>query len=141
MRFLKSYAAVPLRPAPIDRAAGAKLDTEIVTLEQEAARLSRNLALIDLPDVVRQTARDLHEKNERLAALHRERDALAAPQSDTALERFFAAVPEEWPRYTIEQKKRIARIALERVDVGDGEVTVTFAAGFGDCPLAIDNSL
>lgn len=141
LRFLKSYAAVPLRPAPIDRAAGAKLDTEIVTLEQEAARLSRNLALIDLPDVVRQTARDLHEKNERLAALHRERDALAAPQSDTALERFFAAVPDEWPTYTIEQKKRIARIALERVDVGDGEVTVTFAAGFGDSPLSMDDSL
>ena len=141
LRFLQSYTAVPLRPVPIDRARKAQLDTEIVTLDQQAARLRRNLALIDLPDVVQQTAQELHGKNEQLAALKRERDALALPTSDHTLERFFAAVLDEWPTYTIEQKKCLARIALARVDVGDGEVTVTFAAGFGDTPLPKDDSL
>ncbi|MCI8879935.1 MAG: hypothetical protein HFH28_04365, partial [Clostridiaceae bacterium] len=45
---------------------------------------------------------------------------------------YFRAVLIEWPSYEIPEKKKIAKVVIERVIVGDGSIEVIFRIAYGN---------
>lgn len=132
LRFLRSYADLPLVRRQVRPDAANRRALEMVALEEEIARLTRNLARIEQPDVLAMAARELHRRQQALEALERKQREAGRPVRDTALEQAFARIPDEWPGYSLAQKKRIAHLALQAVVLGEGTAEIVFAAGFGD---------
>lgn len=115
-------AELPRRPNPeVNR-----LEIGIAEREDEIARLTHNLALVREPDVVQTVAAQIHAANQALSMLRKRRDGLLRRAAPAEHEAFFEAVLTEWPDYTIGEKKRIARAALARVEVGDERIEVVF---------------
>ena len=61
-----------------------------------------------------------------------QRDALLYQNQPPDLNPFFSAVLDEWPTYTIAEKKQIAKAAIERVLVEEDTIQVVFRAPYGD---------
>ena len=129
--FLASYRAVQIQSRQRRSAQVNQLEIEIDNREKEIGQLQQNLTHILEPDVIHIIAAQIHEANERLTALKARREALLYEVNPTNLEQYFEAVLTEWPRYTIEEKKRIAKAAIERVTVDDDTIEVLFRAAYG----------
>ncbi|MDO4270582.1 MAG: recombinase family protein [Eubacteriales bacterium] len=127
LAYLEGLSGVAL-PAPArDRAAHNRLEAQIAAAEQELDRLTRNLSLVEQADVVRLLAEKAHETQAALDRLRDEQralDAAAAAKAAPPLD----DVARRWPRFSLEEKKHIARAALSRVVVGDGTVELVFRA-------------
>ena len=128
MQFLQRYRAVEAQVQQKRSHAVNRLEMEIAAREEEIAQLGQNLALIREPDVVHIIAGQIHAANEALSMLRKECDDLRYQRGPTDLEPYFEAVLDEWPDYTIEEKKRIARAAIARVSVDDDRIDVVFRA-------------
>lgn len=129
--FLRSYRSVRMQSRQRRSPQANRLEIEISDLEQQLRQSAENLAQILQPDVIQFVSAQMHEKNERLTALKARRDELLHADDPADLEPYFEAVLAEWPSYTIEEKKRIARAVLGRVTVEDEEIEVTFRAPYG----------
>lgn len=129
--FLASYRTVQIQSRQRHGAQANKLEIEIDAHEKEIGRLQQNLTHILEPDVIHIIAAQIHEANEQLTALKTQREALLYRENPAELEPYFEAVLTEWPGYTIEEKKRIAKVVIERVWVGDGTIEVLFRAAYG----------
>lgn len=129
--FLASYRAVQIQSRQRRSAQVNQLEIEIDDREKEIGQLQQNLTHILEPDVIHIIAAQIHEANERLTALKARREALLYEVNSANLEQYFEAVLTEWPRYTIEEKKRIAKAAIERVMVDDDTIEVLFRAAYG----------
>ena len=73
----------------------------------------------------------IHEANRAQTALEAQRSALLHERAPADLDAFFDAVLDEWPDYTIPEKKQIARAVIARVVVGDDTIEVVFRADCG----------
>ena len=73
----------------------------------------------------------IHEANRARAALEAQRSALLHERAPADLDAVFDAVLDEWPDYTIPEKKQIARAVIARVVVDDDTIEVVFRAGCG----------
>lgn len=129
--FLASYRAVQIQSRQRRSAQVNQLEIEIDDREKEIGQLQQNLTHILEPDVIHIIAAQIHEANERLTALKARREALLYQVNPVNLEQYFEAVLTEWPRYTIEEKKRIAKAAIERVMVNDDTIEILFRAAYG----------
>lgn len=129
--FLTSYRAVQIQSRQRRSAQVNQLEIEIDDREKEIGQLQQNLTHILEPDVIHIIAAQIHEANERLTALKARREALLYEVNPANLEQYFEAVLTEWPRYTIEEKKRIAKAAIARVMVDDDTIEVLFRAAYG----------
>lgn len=129
--FLTSYRAVQIQSRQRRSAQVNQLEIEIDDREKEIGQLQQNLTHILEPDVIHIIAAQIHEANERLTALKARREALLYEVNPANLEQYFEAVLTEWPRYTIEEKKRIAKAAIERVTVDDDTIEILFRAAYG----------
>lgn len=129
--FLTSYRAVQIQSRQRRSAQVNQLEIEIDDREKEIGQLQQNLTHILEPDVIHIIAAQIHEANERLTALKARREALLYEVNPANLEQYFEAVLTEWPRYTIEEKKRIAKAAIERVMVDDDTIEILFRAAYG----------
>lgn len=129
--FLASYRAVQIQSRQRRSAQVNQLEIEIDDREKEIGQLQQNLTHILEPDVIHIIAAQIHEANERLTALKARREALLYEVNPVNLEQYFEAVLTEWPRYTIEEKKRIAKAAIARVMVDDDTIAVLFRAAYG----------
>lgn len=129
--FLASYRAVQIQSRQRRSAQVNQLEIEIDDREKEIGQLQQNLTHILEPDVIHIIAAQIHEANERLTALKARREALLHQVNPTNLEPYFEAVLIEWPRYTIKEKKRIAKAAIERVMVDDDTIEILFRAAYG----------
>lgn len=129
--FLASYRAVQIQSRQRRSAQVNQLEIEIDDREKEIGQLQQNLTHILEPDVIHIIAAQIHEANERLTALKARREALLYEVKPANLEPYFEAVLTEWPRYTIEEKKRIAKAAIERVTVDDDTIEILFHAAYG----------
>ena len=129
--FLASYRAVQIQSRQRRSAQVNQLEIEIDDREKEIGQLQQNLTHILEPDVIHIIAAQIHEANERLTALKARREALLYEVNPANLEQYFEAVLTEWPRYTIEEKKRIAKAAIARVMVDDDTIEVLFRAAYG----------
>lgn len=129
--FLASYRAVQIQSRQRRSAQVNQLEIEIDDREKEIGQLQQNLTHILEPDVIHIIAAQIHEANERLTALKARREALLYEVNPANLEPYFEAVLTEWPRYTIEEKKRIAKAAIARVTVDDNTIAVLFRAAYG----------
>ena len=129
--FLASYRAVQIQSRQRRSAQVNQLEIEIDDREKEIGQLQQNLTHILEPDVIHIIAAQIHEANERLTALKARREALLYEVNLANLEQYFEAVLTEWPRYTIEEKKRIAKAAIARVTVDDDTIEVLFRAAYG----------
>lgn len=129
--FLASYRAVQIQSRQRRSAQVNQLEIEIDDREKEIGQLQQNLTHILEPDVIHIIAAQIHEANERLTALKARREALLYEVNPANLEQYFEAVLTEWPRYTIEEKKRIAKAAIARVTVDDDTIEVLFRAAYG----------
>ena len=129
--FLASYRAVQIQSRQRRSAQVNQLEIEIDDREKEIGQLQQNLTHILEPDVIHIIAAQIHEANERLTALKARREALLYEVNPTNLEPYFEAVLTEWPRYTIEEKKRIAKAAIARVTVDDDTIEILFRAAYG----------
>lgn len=130
--YLESYTQVAIQKKSRHQVGVNQLEMRIVLLEEEIARLTRNLAMIDLPDVVKLTAEAIHTKNAEVAKLRVKQDGLRFENSGEDLQALFLSVLNEWKDYGIAEKKQIARIVIDRVMVGDGSIEIVFTAGYGD---------
>ena len=128
LQFLQSYRAVEAQVQRQRSSTVNRLEMEIAAREEEIAQLGKNLALIWEPDVVHIIAGQIHAANEQLSQLRKACDDLRYQRGPTDLEPYFEAVFSEWPGYTIEEKKRIARVAIARVTVDDDRIEVVFRA-------------
>lgn len=129
--FLASYRAVQIQSRQRSSAQVNQLEIEIDHHEKEIGQLQQNLTHILEPDVIHIIAAQIHEANERLTTLKARREALLYEVNPANLEQYFEAVLTEWPRYTIEEKKRIAKAAIERVTVDDDTIEILFRAAYG----------
>ena len=129
--FLASYRAVQIQSRQRRSAQVNQLEIEIDDREKEIGQLQQNLTHILEPDVIHIIAAQIHEANERLTALKARREALLYEVKPANLEQYFEAVLTEWPRYTIEEKKRIAKAAIARVTVDDDTIEILFRAAYG----------
>lgn len=129
--FLTSYRAVQIQSRQRRSAQVNQLEIEIDDREKEIGQLQQNLTHILEPDVIHIIAAQIHEANERLTALKARREALLYEVKPANLEQYFEAVLTEWPRYTIEEKKRIAKAAIARVTVDDDTIEILFRAAYG----------
>ena len=129
--FLASYRAVQIQSRQRRSAQVNQLEIEIDDREKEIGQLQQNLTHILEPDVIHIIAAQIHEANERLTALKARREALLYEVNPANLEQYFEAVLTEWPRYTIEEKKRIAKAAIERGMVDDDTIEILFRAAYG----------
>ena len=129
--FLASYRAVQIQSRQRRSAQVNQLEIEIDDREKEIGQLQQNLTHILEPDVIHIIAAQIHEANERLTALKTRREALLYEVNPANLEQYFEAVLTEWPRYTIEEKKRIAKAAIARVMVEDDTIEILFRAAYG----------
>ena len=129
--FLASYRAVQIQSRQRRSAQVNQLEIEIDDREKEIGQLQQNLTHILEPDVIHIIAAQIHEANERLTALKARREALLYEVNPVNLEQYFEAVLTEWPRYTIEEKKRIAKAAIARVTVDDDTIEILFRAAYG----------
>lgn len=129
--FLASYRAVQIQSRQRRSAQVNQLEIEIDDREKEIRQLQQNLTHILEPDVIHIIAAQIHEANERLTALKARREALLYQVNPVNLEQYFEAVLTEWPRYTIEEKKRIAKAAIARVTVDDDTIEILFRAAYG----------
>ncbi len=129
--FLTSYRAVQIQSRQRRSAQVNQLEIEIDHHEKEIGQLQQNLTHILEPDVIHIIAAQIHEANERLTALKARREALLYEVNPANLEQYFEAVLTEWPRYTIEEKKRIAKAAIARVTVDDDTIEILFRAAYG----------
>lgn len=128
--FLKRCKTVPVQIRRRRSVQVNHLEMALARQESEIGALTQNLAQITEPDVVRLLARQIHTANEQLAALQAQRDKLLYEETPADLEPYFAAVLEEWPSYSVAEKKMIAKAAIARVDVDDDTVYITFRVGF-----------
>ena len=129
--WLRRCRAVRI-PAPPQRSARAnQLEIAIAQREEEIRQLTQNLAHIQEPDVIHIVAAQIHEANGKLEDCRAQRDQLLYQGQPTDLEPYFEAVLEEWPDYTIQEKKVIAKAVIERVDVDDDTIDVTFRSACG----------
>ena len=129
--FLKSYRSVAIQANQHGRAAVNQIEMQISQLEQEIAQLTQNLAHIQEPDVIHIVAAQIHEANGKLEDCRAQRDQLLYQGQPTDLEPYFEAVLDEWPDYTIQEKKVIAKEVIERVDVDEDTIDVTFRSACG----------
>lgn len=129
--FLASYREVRMQEKRPCSAEVNRLEMQLVGLEEELQKLTRNLGQITEPDVVQILSRRIHAVNGERETLVRRRDALLLAESQPDLERYFQAVLDEWLDYGIPARKRIAKAAIARVTVGDGTVAVVFRAPYG----------
>lgn len=129
--FLASYREVRMQEKRPCSAEVNRLEMQLVGLEEELQKLTRNLGQITEPDVVQILSRRIHAVNGERETLVRRRDALLLAESQPDLERYFQTVLDEWPDYGIPERKRIAKAAVARVTVGDGTVAVVFRAPYG----------
>ena len=129
--FLKSYRSVEIQAKQHRSAAVNQIEMQISRLEQEIAQLTQNLAHIQEPDVIHIVAAQIHEANSRLEDCRAQRDRILYQGQPADLEPYFEAVLEEWPDYTIQEKKVIAKAVIERVDVDDDTIDVVFRADCG----------
>lgn len=134
--FLRSYRTVHIQCRQRRSAEVNRLEIEIGSLEQQIRQLTQNLTQVLEPDVIHIVSAQIHEANEHLTALKAQREEMLHADDPADLEPYFEAVLAEWPCYTIEEKKRIARAVLERVTVDDDEIEVLFRAPYGGCPHA-----
>ncbi len=128
LEYLESYRDVEMQVQQRQTTEMNHLEAEITRCEDEIARLTKNLAHISEVDVIHIVSAQIHEMNQTLAGLKAQRDAMLYDNSPSDLEPYFDAILIEWKDYTIEEKKKIARVVIERVIVGDGEVEVVFRA-------------
>lgn len=112
-----------------------RLEIEITAREIELDRLTRNLALVDEADVVRLLAGQIHEAGQTLGALRRRRDAMLYADAGPDPNALFAAVPDEWPGYSVAEKKQIAHVILARVMVSEHALELTFWGDPQDAPI------
>lgn len=132
LHFLRSYRAVPLQ-APQRRSAQVnRLEIAIAQHEQTIRQLTQNLAHIHEADVIHIISTQIHEENDKLRTCKTQRDALLYQNQPPDLNPFFSAVLDEWPTYTIAEKKQIAKAAIERVLVEEDTIQVVFRAPYGD---------
>lgn len=129
--YLASYRDVQMQQQRRRSAEVNQLEMQIVGLEEELQRLTHNLGQITEPDVVHILSGRIHEVNDQLAQLTRQRDALLLAESQPDLETYFQAVLTEWPDYSIPERKQIAKAVIERVIVGDDTIEVIFRAPYG----------
>ncbi|MCB6366002.1 recombinase family protein [Intestinibacillus massiliensis] len=127
--YLQSLADVPLPRQPAHTADWNRLEAAAAGIEEEIARLGRNMAFVEQEDVVRTLAGELHARQQALGRLRAEQAALPAPAADGGA-RFQAAL-RGWPQATLEEKKLLARAALECVRIGDGFVEAILASPYG----------
>ncbi len=119
-------------PAPPQRSARAnQLEIAIAQREEEIRQLTQNLAHIREPDVIHIISAQIHEVNRARAALEAQRSALLHARAPADLDAVFDAVLDEWPDYSIPEKKQIARAVIARVVVGDDTIEVVFRADCG----------
>ncbi len=129
--FLASYRTVPIQSRQRRSAQVNQLEIEIDHREKEIGQLKQNLTHILEPDVIHIIAAQIHEAYEQLTALKTKREALLCQAQPADLEPYFQAVLTEWPSYTIEEKKCIAKVVIERVWVDDDTIEVLFRAAYG----------
>ena len=127
--FLKSYRRVEIQAKQHRSAAVNQLEMEISQLEQDISQLTQNLAYIQEPDVIHIIAAQIHEANGKLEDCRAQRDRILYKGQPADLEPYLEAVLEEWPDYTIREKKQIARAVIARVVVSDDTIEVVFRAG------------
>lgn len=132
LRRLRDTAACEKRPPPAE---ARRLEIEIVEKEAELGRLTHNLAQIDEADVVRLLAGRIHEGQQALDALRRRRDTLLYADAGPDRDALFAAVPDEWPGYSVAEKKQIAHAILARVTVSEHALELTFWGDPPDTPI------
>lgn len=118
-------AVVPLCRRPRSPQAN-QLEAAILRRQDEIRQLTQNLAHISQPDVIALVSDQLQQQSDALAALRARRDALLAAQPPDNGEACCLAVLNEWPSYSIAEKKAIARAAISRVIVGDDTVEIVF---------------
>jgi len=128
LEYLDSYRGVEMQVHQRQTAEMNHLEAEITRCEDEISGLTMNLAHISEADVIHIISAQIHEINQALAGLKAQRDTMMHDSSPSDLEPYFDAILIEWKDYTIEEKKKIARVVIERVIVGDGEVEVVFRA-------------
>ncbi len=132
LHFLRSYRTVPLQTPQRRSAQVNRLEIAIAQHEEAIGQLTQNLAHIREVDVIHIISAQIHRENDELRTCKAQRDALLYQNQPTDLEPFFAAVLDEWPSYTIAEKKQLAKAAIERVLVAEDTVEVVFRAPYGD---------
>lgn len=129
--FLKSYRAVEIRIRQRRNVRANQLEASIARQENEIQQLTQNLAHIREVDVIHIISAQIQKAHDRLATLKAQRDALLYESPSADLEPYFEAVLEEWQDYTIAEKKKIAKAAIERVLVDDNAIHIIFRAAYG----------
>ena len=132
LHFLRSYRTVPLQTPQRRSAQVNRLEIAIAQHEEAIGQLTQNLAHIREADVIHIISAQIHRENDELRTYKAQRDALLYQNQPTDLEPFFAAVLDEWPSYTIAEKKQLAKAAIERGLVAEDTVEVVFRAPYGD---------
>lgn len=131
LRHLRQLRAAPLQLPQRRDAQANRLEMAIARHEADIAQLTQNLAHIREPDVIRIVAAQIQQASDARAACIAQRDARLRRDGPDTLEALFDAVPDEWPGYTLPEKKAVARAAIARVLVDEDSVEVVFRAQAG----------